>query len=1027
MVDGFQVADYFSSVLRRGTLDEVAFKKDSLFVGVDRNQLLTGSLGSEDAAKLFAGRNAGADQPLDVAVSLVTVNASLPRGEVRQDGLFLLAARLHSDGRLEPELEPASSPWIPSCRLESPSVGGSSVPVGQLSDFWKHSRSTLPATVSQSVAFADAMDLATDLFEAVAGEALADFASRHETPDQSIEYGICYVQAYDRINAVGGILDLYDALGREKVLPATVAHVVNGWRGSRRNESSIHDNGGLLRSARLSCGSMSDGFPLTDSQRRAVHAFLDESGSEVTAVSGPPGTGKTTMLQSVVANLLTRHALDRRDPPVVVGTSTNNQAVTNIISSFAAVTKDEPGPLDFRWLLQENGDGDSGQESLRSLAVYCPAQGKLGQAKKQYLVEQADKGHTYTLYSSESYLARAKDRFVSCASSYFGGARDIPELQQWIHDAMNELDKYRLGLLDAMGPDGPSRSYAGLCRKVEACTYVSSMDRISELKDCESLERLDQLLDVTLRYAEFWLAVHYYEAQWLLTDNFIEPDKRRRNTREIMGRYWSQAAALTPCFVMTVYQLPKYFRLYAGPDRPSRFDLGRIDLLIVDEAGQVDTPLGLPSFALASRVMVVGDEKQLSPVWSIDEQTDREVALDVGISGQAWLEELQGRGATCSEPSSLMRAASHASNWSYGNGAPGLFLSEHFRCHPGIIEFCNTLLYEGMLEARRPAGSSKLEGLHPAFSWVDVAGSTDSTEGSSRKNLREAQEIAAWIVANYAHFFDIYNTEESEPNKKVPEDALIGVVTPFSAQASLISAELRKAVEAAGESARLPHALWKKITVGTAHRLQGAERPIVLFSAAYGLNSPQAGFIDAIPKLMNVAVSRAKDLFVVFAAGNRWNNGPVFSVMSAFASRADLATAATDSAAEPTVPQGAPPLPTHLPAVAPPPPARPPAIPPVADPGDASLSLTRLLDGWKKDGHLRAGDEELKVTALNERLRAIGVLEGARGAWTVSKLAEALGVVVEERRNAAGQQYELITYTPWIQSMLLKLYQEEKL
>src|SRR5699024_8145033 len=351
-------------------------------------------------------------------------------------------------------------------------------------------------------------------------------------------------------------------------------------------------------------------------------------------------------------------------------------------------------------------------------------------------------------------------------------------------------------------------------------------------------------------------AVHYYEAQWLLNEDFIEPDDRWKNTPGVMRRYWKQAAALTPCFVMTAYQVPKYFRLYTKGGEPTNFDIGRIDLLIVDETGQVDTPIGLPSFALATRALVVGDEKQLAPVWSIDEQTDQEVAETVGIEPDVWTMQLHDRGMACSAQSSLMRAASHASPWSYGNGNPGLFLAEHFRCHPEIIGFCNALLYDDLLEPKRPANASTLDAMTPAFLFHEVPGSQDSRQGSSRTNQVEAEALANWIVQNYARFFEIYHSQVSNPNEKVAADELIGVVTPFSAQSRLISQELRKAASSAPATASLPSRLWEKITVGTAHRLQGAERPIVLFSAAYGQNTDQASFIDANPELINVAVSR---------------------------------------------------------------------------------------------------------------------------------------------------------------------------
>ena len=42
-----------------------------------------------------------------------------------------------------------------------------------------------------------------------------------------------------------------------------------------------------------------------------------------------------------------------------------------------------------------------------------------------------------------------------------------------------------------------------------------------------------------------------------------------------------------------------------------------IDLLIVDESGQVAPELAVPSFSLAKQAILVGDIQQIEPVWSI--------------------------------------------------------------------------------------------------------------------------------------------------------------------------------------------------------------------------------------------------------------------------------------------------------------------------------------------------------------------------------------------------------------------------
>ncbi|MDN3709312.1 hypothetical protein QW060_20050 [Myroides ceti] len=79
----------------------------------------------------------------------------------------------------------------------------------------------------------------------------------------------------------------------------------------------------------------------------------------------PPGTGKTTLLQSIVANEVVQSAVKGHDPAVIVACSTNNQAVTNIIDSFFSVTQ-KPGLLYERWL-----------PNLKGFGLYLPAQSKI--------------------------------------------------------------------------------------------------------------------------------------------------------------------------------------------------------------------------------------------------------------------------------------------------------------------------------------------------------------------------------------------------------------------------------------------------------------------------------------------------------------------------------------------------------------------------------------------------------------------------------------------------------------------------
>jgi hypothetical protein len=135
----------------------------------------------------------------------------------------------------------------------------------------------------------------------------------------------------------------------------------------------------------------------------------------------------------------------------------------------------------------------------------------------------------------------------------------------------------------------------------------------------------------------------------------------------------------------------------------------------------------------------------------------------------------------------------------------------------------------------------------PHMGYAHIKGISTKERGS-RKNEREAQAIAVWIAENREKLESYYRKE----GKKSGEIGnIVGIVTPFAAQKRAIYAALRK----------MKIQLSK---VGTVHALQGGERPLVLFSPVYCSRDPGSYFFDQGPNMLNVAVSRAKDSFLVF-------------------------------------------------------------------------------------------------------------------------------------------------------------------
>lgn len=282
-----------------------------------------------------------------------------------------------------------------------------------------------------------------------------------------------------------------------------------------------------------------------------------------------------------------------------------------------------------------------------------------------------------------------------------------------------------------------------------------------------------------------------------------------------------------------------------------------IDLLIVDEAGQVSPEIAAGAFSLAKKSVVVGDVYQLEPVWSVNRALDRAFAVSNGaIKSLDEFDLLEQTGLNCS-CSSVMKVAAKCCKYEKF-GVKGLFLSEHRRCYNEIIDYCNRLVYKGNLKPMRGMGkeNEKLaikNWLQMGFRQIDTEYS--NRKGSSRENRFEAEQIAEWLKCNYIHIAKAYPEEEKEN--------LIGIITSFKAQVECIKSELKK---------QMP-IYYSKISVGTVNTFQGAERKIVIVSTVYG-KQDGCFFIDANKSLMNVAVSRAKDNFFVFGDINCLKDTP---------------------------------------------------------------------------------------------------------------------------------------------------------
>ena len=245
-----------------------------------------------------------------------------------------------------------------------------------------------------------------------------------------------------------------------------------------------------------------------------------------------------------------------------------------------------------------------------------------------------------------------------------------------------------------------------------------------------------------------------------------------------------------------------------------------VDVLFVDEAGQVSLANLVAMGTAARNIVLVGDQQQLGqPIQGAHPDGTGVSALEHLLQGMATVPPDRG-----------------------------IFLDTSFRMHPSLCDWVSEAVYEGRLRAHPSAASQALilapgapaplgpHGLR--FLPVEHAGRTQSCP-------EEAQEVARlW----HALMGQRWTDREGEERVIGPEDVL--VVAPYNVQVNLIRRLLPDA------------------RVGTVDKFQGQEAPVVLVSmtSSSGEDLPRdVAFLFSRNRL-NVAVSRAKCLAVLLAS-----------------------------------------------------------------------------------------------------------------------------------------------------------------
>lgn len=270
------------------------------------------------------------------------------------------------------------------------------------------------------------------------------------------------------------------------------------------------------------------------------------------------------------------------------------------------------------------------------------------------------------------------------------------------------------------------------------------------------------------------------------------------------------------------------------------------DLIIVDEASQVNLAEILPVFYRGKHVCIVGDHCQLGinsvgTNFMLSKKSDG-LIWDKFLGKDITYNEGKEKNLLITNSSILEMMISESNNSSF----PSIMLDEHWRCLPGLISFSNKKYYNSNLKIMTEVPDKILS---TVCSGIKVEG-TKNTKVNEVEAKKVIEIIRYIIDGNNPDLEQQIPLNDFVLKQKNDEILTIGVISLLRDQVDLINDLIKNTFT--------EETINKfSILCGTAEDFQGEERDIIIHSFVSDKDSRNTGHYGD-NKRFNVAVSRAK-------------------------------------------------------------------------------------------------------------------------------------------------------------------------
>ncbi|SDS57714.1 Superfamily I DNA and/or RNA helicase [Maribacter dokdonensis] len=627
-------------------------------------------------------------------------------------------------------------------------------------------------------------------------------------------------------------------------------------------------------------------LPMNEEQREAILRGLQ---SDITVVTGPPGTGKSQVVSNLIVNAV-------KDGQKVLFASKNNKAVDVVLERVNGLSNH---PVMLRLgNNQRQSELSKYLTGILSSKVSNSLQARYEEAenihnnlssrisdlyhKQEEIVELRNKVDSkeqkIELYRNElgketfnkfvhiseafktelsktlAILKELKDENNKDKASFFdklfwsfGKAKRQSNTQHSLGSCKTHFEFLKVPFPETINKDTTynqvTKLYSNYSTQfnllLDLSEYKFLLNKLSNASPLFELSKEESELRETIsensnRFWQLWLE--------------ILPDRLDREERKVIGDYitvldlivrsdeenksagsgvWSQYYRLLPK-ITNILSCWAVTSLSVRSKVP--FESCFFDLVIIDEASQCDIASALPLLYRGKRAVIIGDDKQLTHISSINEREDNQLLEKYELTENFLVWSYVS--------SSLFRLAA-----SLCDKEDIVQLKDHHRSHADIISYSNKYFYNNSLRVATNYDRLNSVDGEAAIRWIDVKGKVTSPIGGGSLNDIEASKVVEEVVR-------IVNTGYK---------GTIGVVTPFRAQANRI----RDMIFA--DNSLVEALMNKDFIVDTVHKFQGDERDIMIFSAvvANGISQGSAGFLARNGNLFNVALTRARASLLV--------------------------------------------------------------------------------------------------------------------------------------------------------------------